>query len=85
MENLQRTYFYAVVVLVLSEFSVEGGGFDKRFGWGEGEELQIFVFKPACKNDYEELRQGGERIMWKGSKFNTQLTVSLTTLFIDRN
>jgi len=33
-------------------------------GLGEGGGgLQIFVFKPACKNDYEELRQGGERIM----------------------
>jgi hypothetical protein len=34
MEKLQRTYFFAVV-LFLSVFSVEGGGFDERFGLGE--------------------------------------------------
>jgi hypothetical protein len=45
---------------VLSEFSVEDGGFDKRFRWVE--KLQIFVFKPACKSDYEELHQGGKHI-----------------------
>jgi hypothetical protein len=61
MEKFQRTCFYAAVVLVSSEFSVEGGGLDQTFGWWWW--LQIFVFKPACKNDYEELRQGGESIM----------------------
>jgi hypothetical protein len=43
MEKLQRTYFYAAVLLVLSVFAVEGGGFDKRFRWGEN-------YKFSCLN-----------------------------------
>ena len=45
-----------------SDFSVEAGGdFDKSFGLGEN-------YKFSCsnllvKNDYEEHRQGGERVM----------------------
>jgi hypothetical protein len=47
-------------------FSVEGGGFNN---WME--KLQIFVFKPACKNDYEELHQGVERINVKRYKIES--------------
>ena len=36
MGELQRTDFYAAVLLVLSEFSVVGVGFSTRFSGGGG-------------------------------------------------
>jgi hypothetical protein len=76
----QITYIYATLLVL--KFSIKGGGLDMRFGWGK-------ICKFSCLNmfvnDHGAHREGGERIMCKGSKVNSQLTVYLATLWTNRN